>query len=280
MNPLILILMAQLAIGLGLFTVAGPLTRRSSGVWAPLGLVALVLMLCFGLNRLDPAIAIHALGAKAVACLELTGIFMPTMFVFGIAARRLPKKSDRRAIVVLSVLAAIFAIRSGWWMTAPIGSGVPELGGTQLDAHGVCLQSTGYTCVAASMVTLLHARTIDATETEMARLAHTSVGEGTTDSRAIWALEDKLKGTPYRVSYESLPLMPDRRSTATHRRSLLECPKPCLVQLDWGLFVSHMVPVLEASPERVILGDPLEGRREMPTEEFARQWKGMAVIVE
>ncbi|MBY0461332.1 MAG: hypothetical protein K2V38_28785, partial [Gemmataceae bacterium] len=155
--------------------------------------------------------------------------------------------------------------RVGWWMVSP---GVSDLG-PQTIVAGVARQSTGYTCAAASMVTLLHARGIDASETEMARLALVEVGGGTTDSRVVWGLERKLAGTPLRVSYRSLDLA-----------GLIAATKPCLVQLDWGFFVSHMVPVMHADAQRVVIGDPLSGPRELPTREFAHQWKGCAIIVE
>ena len=91
-------------------------------------------------------------------------------------------------------IAAVYFLKAGWWMIGPAlslggwGGGVTDLGPTRMQ-DGICRQTTGYTCVAASMVTALRARGIDATETEMARLAHTQVNGGATDSRALWALQ-------------------------------------------------------------------------------------------
>jgi hypothetical protein len=41
-----------------------------------------------------------------------------------------------------------------------------------------------------------------------------------------------------------------------------------------------MVPVLEATTERVTIGDPLAGTRSMFMADFAKQWKGQAIVVE
>jgi predicted double-glycine peptidase len=103
----------------------------------------------------------------------------------------------------------------------------------------------------------------------MARLAYTQVDGGATDSRTLWALQRKLAGTGLRSRYQRLD--------AT---SLVALPKPCLVQLDWGYFISHMVPVMEATADRVVIGDPLSGRREMTMAEFVAKWKGNAICLE
>lgn len=167
---------------------------------------------------------------------------------------------------MLTAVAALYFFEAGWWMLAPLSGG---LGTTNVDAHGVCRQSTGYTCAAASMVTMLRARDLPADEVELARLSYTQVGGGATDSRVLWALERKLAATALRPRCQRLDLA-----------GLIAASKPCLVQLDWGYFTSHMVPVLEASSTRVLLGDPLSGRREMSAADFMRKWKRAAITVE
>jgi hypothetical protein len=53
-----------------------------------------------------------------------------------------------------------------------------------------------------------------------------------------------------------------------------------MVQLDWGFFISHMVPVMSATPELVVIGDPLSGQREMTMAEFLLKWKHTAITVQ
>ncbi|MBC7770890.1 MAG: hypothetical protein H7210_00210 [Pyrinomonadaceae bacterium] len=266
MIPLPLPFAVQLVLAVAAFLIAPRIARASKPAWVGTSVVALGVLLCWPLLRVVPVQAIELMGARFVACIELTGLAVPAVLLFGVASRHLPRQSDRRAVLMLTAVAAIYFVKAGWWMVSP---GVVGLGPTNIDGHGLCRQSTEYTCVAASMVTVLRARGIPAEETEMARLAYTQVGGGATDSRALWALESKLRGTELKPKYKRLD-----------QAGLIAAAKPCMVQLDWGYFVSHMVPVMEASADRVVIGDPINGRREMTLQKFMAEWKGKAITVE
>jgi predicted double-glycine peptidase len=134
---------------------------------------------------------------------------------------------------------------------------------------GVCRQTTDYTCVAASLVTLLHTYGITATETEMARLSYTEIGSGSTDTRAVCALQRKLAGQPVNVRYEHMDF--DR---------LRQLNRPCMVPLEWGYFTSHMVAVLSVTDGGVSLGDPLTGQRDVDKAEFMRGWLRRAIYLD
>ena len=256
---------AQLSLCLVSLGAGAALSRGSRRLATWVCIACLSLLLLWPAVRFWPTAPISLLGARVASCLEVTGLFIPATLLFVAASHHLGRPGERRALRLLACVCVAVFVRVGWWMISP---GVPDLGTTTI-IDGIARQSTGYTCAAASMVTLLRARGIDASETEMARLARTEVGGGATDSRVLWALQEKLRTSRHSVSYQSLDL--DR---------LLVVPKPCLVQLDWGFFVSHMVPVLEATRERVVIGDPLSGRRELSATDFARTWKHAAVIVE
>lgn len=260
-------LLAQLALALAAFAAAPFVARRGPRPvrvgWLALALAA---MLLWPLFRVLPVHAVGLLGPWVVAHVELTGIIVPAAMFFGLAARLVPRAADRRAMHVLLALAAAYAVRAGLWMT-PFASDFAHLPPTRMQG-GVCLQSDDSTCVAASLVTLLHALRIPAQEAEMARLAGVEPGAGATDSRALLALQRKLAGTPSRARYASLD-----------QAALIAAPKPALVQLGWGFFTSHMVTVLAADERGVTLGDPLSGRRDLPWTEFLAQWKGQAILV-
>lgn len=264
-SPLLLAFVAQFVLAVVAFAAAPRVARASKAVWGTVCGAALGGMLLWPLMRVFPVEPIALVGAPLVACIELTGLAVPAVLFFGVAARRMPRKSDGRALLMLTAVAAVFFVKAGWWMVAP---GVPDLGATKMQGE-VCRQTTGYTCVAASMVTMLRTRGIEAHETEMARLSHTQVNGGATDSRTLWALEKKLAGTGLRAAYQRLDMA-----------GLVTVAKPCMVQLDWGYFVSHMVPVMKATSERVLIGDPLNGLREMSAAEFAAKWKGTAISIE
>ncbi len=254
-------------VGAGAAYVAGvALARRSRAVWSLALGVSFALVLCWPLMRVFPVGVIELLGAPAVACIELTALAIPAAMLFAIGAERVPRASDRRAIRWLVIVLAVYFMKAGWWMTP---AGVGAVGPTKIDMEGICRQTTEYTCVAASMVTMLRAHGVEAEEREMAELSRTQVGGGATDSRALWALDLKLAGTAWRARYVSV-----------RPGELASVPKPCMVQLNWGFFTSHMVPLLRADEKDVVIGDPLGGLRRMSLESFRRQWKGQAIVLE
>ncbi len=251
------------ALGL---VLAPRLARAPAPVWRSVCIAALALLLLWPLMRVWPTAPIRLLGAPFVACIELTGLFVPAVLLLAIAARHVPRPSDRRALYLLIPVAGAYFVKAGWWMLAP----PPRLESpTEIDSAGIARQTTGYTCVAASLVTVLRARGLDVSEQEMVDLTRTESGGGATDSRALWALEQRLAGTGLRARYESLDFS-----------ALRAVPKPCLVQLDFSYFYSHMSVVLDATPAGVVLGDPLLGRRELSVDAFRTQWKGQAIVVE
>lgn len=254
----------QAALAVAGVLASGWLSRQRRAVVVGACIAGLAAMLLWPLMRFFPTVAIDLLGAQATACIEITGLMVPAALVFSVAARRVPKASDRRAILVLVAVAGAYFAWSGRWM---LWYRLPDLGPTQM--HGsICKQSTDYTCVAASLVTLLRARGIQATEQEMAERAFVQVGGGATDSRALWALERTLLGTRLHAKYATMDLA-----------SLIAAEKPTLVQLDFSYFVSHMVPVMSATASEVTIGDPLTGLRTVPIAEFMRRWKRQAIIV-
>lgn len=262
--PLWLPFTIQFLAALACIPIARLLARAAKPVWLAALLVSLLLLCIFPLIRVFPTVPIDLLGPRTVSLIEFTALFIPAVAFFTIAAEHIPRPSDRRAMYGFVAFCLLYFIRAGWWMLAT----PPTLGPTVVD-RGICMQSTGYTCVSASLVTMLHARSIDTTESEMAALTHTERNSGATDSRALWALETKLADTSLRPRYHSLDL-----------RGLIAATKPCLVQIDWSYFISHMVPVMSADESTVTIGDPLSGPKTMPTSEFLAKWKGQAITIE
>lgn len=260
-------LLLQLLLAGTMLAIAPWISRKPKRVWQGVCIGALVVLFAWPLFRFFPVPAIRVLGAPIVSCIELTGLFIPATLLLGIASRHVPRPSDRRAIVLLIVVGLGFCVYAGRWMLQPAVGNVPDLRTKTVGA--VTLQSTDYTCVAASMVTMLRAFGVDASETQMARLSRTEVGRGATDSRALWALELALAGTPLKPTYRAGTLS-----------ELIAAPKPCLVQIDFGFVVSHMVPVMAADEHSVTLGDPLTGPRTLSTTEFARLWKKTMITLE
>ncbi len=252
---------AQLAV-LVPAALAGRWAGRSRRLGAPLAFAAVAVMLLWPLMRVFPAAAIQVLPLEAVVFAEVTGITVPAAFLFAVAGRMLKRPADRRAVSMMLIVVALYFVKGGLWMVRPPP---PDFKSSKY-VDGVCRQSTGYTCVAASLVTLLSAKGIASSEGEMARLSYTEVGNGTTDTRAILALRRKLRGAYVDVRFEQMSF-----------ERLREIELPALVPLKWGYFVSHMVPVLEIDADGVLIGDPLTGARRMRIDEFRGQWLGRGI---
>ncbi len=238
--------------------------KRSARLWRPVAVLAAVLMLLWPLLRFFPTLALGVFDACLLIFVEVTGIVVPAAVLFAIAAEQLQQQRQRRAVRLLLLVCLLYFVRSGAWM---IGRPVPDMKISRYN-DGVCRQSTGYTCVAAALVTMLRGFGIESTETEMARLSYTEIGNGSTDMRAVCALQHKLAGRPLAVRYERMGYA-----------RLREIALPCLVPIKWGYYISHMVAVLEVHEDRVVLGDPLVGRREMPRGEFDEEWLSRAVFL-
>ncbi len=237
---------------------------RGARAWRRAAIVATGLMLAWPLMRLFPAHVIRWLGAHFVMFVEVTGIVIPATLLFTIAARNSRTSGQRRAVRLLIPVCCLYFIRYGLWMVRP---GIDELGPMYLEGQ-VCRQSTGYTCVAASLVTLLKTYGYETTETEMARLSHTEFNWGTTDTRAVAALQDRLAGERVEVCYEEMDF-----------ERLKAVPKPCVVPVRWNYFVSHMVPVLAADDKRVRVGDPMNGMTDQAAADFQKVWHGRGIYL-
>lgn len=247
----------QLVAG-GVAALAGRrIARARPAVWKAAAVASTALMLLWPLIRVFPAHALALVTGRLLIFVEVTGIVLPAALLFTIAARHVRRPRDARAIYLLLVVCLLYFVRHGLWMIAPPPPDVPM----SRYVDGVCRQSTDYTCVAASLVTLLQFHGVESMESEMARLSYTEVGGGTTDCRAVYALQRKLAGLPFEVRYEVMDY-----------ERLREIELPCVVPIKWGYFISHMVPVLSVNEERVRVGDPLTGAREISKEEFLREW--------
>ena len=175
------------------------IARQTPVVWKAVASEAFGVLLLWPRMRASPVAFVRCFGAEAIAHLELTGQAMPAVLLFGILAKHVPQKRDGRTLLAISLMAVVYFVNAGWWM---VGGRMPDLGAAKNDVEDpmVATRTTEYTCVAASMVTMLRAHGIETTETEMARLANIKVGSGATDSRAIPGLRRKLAGTELVVS--------------------------------------------------------------------------------
>ncbi len=134
---------------------------------------------------------------------------------------------------------------------------------------GFALQSTGYSCAAASAANLLRLHGIRSSETEMARASLLARGRGIHDIGTLRALALRCAPTAWTPRLRRLS-----------REQLVASGRPALVPLQHGFLVNHMVCVLRAHPDRVVLLDPAVGRRTLQIAEFDALFLGRALVLE
>ncbi|MGN6370446.1 MAG: cysteine peptidase family C39 domain-containing protein [Phycisphaerae bacterium] len=132
---------------------------------------------------------------------------------------------------------------------------------TRFDAHGVCLQSHGYTCGPASAVTCLRTLGISCEEGPLAAAARSGPLVGTDPLLLERAINNSAAGTSVRCGY--------RVATS------LEGVRTPFIATMWIPHVGgHYVAVLDVSKNKVIVGDPLDGRCVWDRRDFENDWRG------
>ncbi len=120
----------------------------------------------------------------------------------------------------------------------------------------VCLQSTGSTCGPASAATLLRAEGVRVTEAEIAGQCFTYLG-GTEN----WYLARFFHRIGFNVGY----VIRDGNDTA-------RLPVPSIAGVGTG-GAGHFIPILAATENGYITGDPLAGRQEYTKAEIGKRFR-------
>jgi hypothetical protein len=189
---------------------------------------------------------------------------IPAMAIFGAGITTYRASVWRRDVLLVGAgLLLLHCTALGWVMSRP-----SDLRGT-VDTQGICLQTSGYSCTAASAAMLLHRHGVAATEREMADLSLTSngglAGGGTTESGLMRGLRLKLngRGMPHidRPGYDGLMT-------------------PSVVGLQLTPKSSHSIVVVQVTPTEVKVLDPLYGPGTLRRDVFEREWLGSAIWIQ
>ncbi len=178
---------------------------------------------------------------------------------------RLPQRRDRRVVALLMILF------TGYFSVLPFLMPAIEytrLGGleTTLDADGVCLQSTNYNCGPAAAVTVLRTIGVPAEEGELALRAHTTRFTGTPTDSLCNAMRNAY-AIRCRIVY-------------CRNASKLQGKGPFVAIVRFSFLVDHYVAVLSVSQTKVTIGDPLAGLRTCTPDEFEKEWRRCAIVIE
>ena len=179
-------------------------------------------------------------------------------------AERAVLKTRARLLILLVTVLIGYLGYSFHWMIYHTHYTKEELP-THWDENRICLQTTGWTCVAASLTTVSDRLGIKTSQAEMARLSLVRPGGGTTDLHSIRAMQMKF-GDAYQVDIRRLGY-----------DQLLQTPLPALSSTLFTFPLYHSIAILEVSPQAITIADPLYGKKVMPRDEFAAQWTGIVI---
>jgi predicted double-glycine peptidase len=138
---------------------------------------------------------------------------------------------------------------------------------TTFSKEGVCIQTTGFTCGAASAVTVLRQIGIEAQESELAILAKTT-STGTTNDKLIYAIRKLYGGKGIDCQYREFNSIAELKDI---------CPMIAIIKLS--PVVDHYTAVLEVTDDKVIIGDPLAGKKEWSYANFKNKWSAAGIVL-
>jgi hypothetical protein len=127
-----------------------------------------------------------------------------------------------------------------------------------LDADGICLQSTDYTCGPAAAVTALRRLGFAAEEGEVAILARTALATGTPPDILADALRERYGQEGLVSEYRLFKTVGDLRGCGF-----------VLAVIKFNWIMDHYVTVLDADDHDVTVGDPLSGVTKYSFADFA-----------
>jgi len=193
-------------------------------------------------------------------------LYAGSFVLVGVLSARYLNTSSRRVIfLVFTIVLSYFTLADHIFFAAAAGK-VQSLDGKT--TRGVTLQSTGYSCVAASLATVLRRWGIECTEGEIAYTARTSF-RGTSVPRVPGAVR-KL-GAAKNLQAKVI------KTTWDELRAF---DVPCLLSTEYEN-ISHCSALVGLDDKWVVTGEPLAGLIVQEREKYEKEWKwdGRAVVV-
>ena len=210
----------------------------------------------------EPPVSWMIMGRKKFAVLG----FVATM-VLTTPLSRVPKQRDR---IVISILMAVmvFAV-SVWPFIVPAfeRNEIARLQ-THIDANGVCIQTTDFTCGPALAITALRKLGLSGEEGKIGILSGTSSVVGTPPDMLAEALQNEYGKDGLVAEYRSFKDISELKKAGL-----------TLAIIKFDFMVDHYVAVLEVTDTDVIVGDPLNGRDKMSYDEFQRVWRYQGIVL-
>lgn len=243
------------------------ISRRRSGLWLFCFCLSFLLIVLVVVLHRVPTLAYRPLfvwlsGHANAFIVMAAGV----PFVFALLIPRLRIRRQKIFLTIFAGLITAYFIIPPFLDPALLYAAMAD-SDTWLE-DDVCLQTTRYTCGAASAVTALKQFGIDAEEKEMAYAASTCRAWGT----PVYTLAKAIEKT-----YADQGIVCTIKTFETVDELIENCP--VIVVVKHRLMIDHYITVLEVGPDDVLVGDPLSGRERLPRAAFERTWRKIGIIV-
>jgi predicted double-glycine peptidase len=181
---------------------------------------------------------------------------------------RVPQKRNR---IMISVLMAFLVFYAGIWpFIAPmVNRGRLSHLQTEIDNHGICRQTTDYTCGPAAAVTALRKLGLPAEEGQIAILSCTSSMKGTPEDMLADGLNRQYAAQGLSARCRVFRDMAELKEAGL-----------TLAIVKFDLTEDHWVTVLEVTDSQVVVGDPIGGLERMTYEEFTEKWRFIGIVIQ
>jgi predicted double-glycine peptidase len=180
---------------------------------------------------------------------------------------KLKKRTER---ILVGVFLAIIIGRVSVLPPLMAALAVPELSRikTDVDTHGICMQTTSYTSGPAAAVTLLRRLGIRAQEGELAILTGTSMFSGTDPETLTQVINDRYGSQGVVAQYRVFTSLAELRAAG-----------PALVVITLPSGLDHYVAVLEVNDRQVVTADPLLGGHPFWHQAFILVWHFNGIVI-
>ncbi|MFI5379352.1 MAG: cysteine peptidase family C39 domain-containing protein [Tepidisphaerales bacterium] len=264
-NPLVMGgISASLAVA---GAVAGVLLARTKRAWLAGFLVPLAFVVMILLSRRIPLLEfrwpfrwIMAGRTEFLVLASASSMMLVTL---------ISRLRQRRLRILLGIFSVIFVLDGAVlpFVLPLVMRGQLRRVNTVIDADGVCLQQTGYTCGPAAAVTALRRLDLPADEGELAIYLQASP-TGTQADILAELLARRFGSSGLTVEYRAF-------------RSADELPADgqVLAVVTANLLCDHFVVVDRVTPTEVEVSDPLRGKSRWTRAAFDARWRGSGVVL-
>jgi len=193
-------------------------------------------------------------------------LYAGSFLIAGVLSAKYLDTSSRRIIYLVFVIVLSYFTLADHVYFAVAGDRIRHLEGRTSD--GVTIQTTGFTCVAASLCTVLGQWGVECSEGEAAYALRTTF-RGASVPRVPGAV--KKLGVKKKLQAKVI---------STTWEELQKFDAPCLISTEY-FRISHSTALVGLDDKDVVVGEPLAGLLRIERNRYKREWKwdGHAVVV-